>query len=504
LINQLLDLSRFDSGKIKLQATSQNIVPFLKGILTSFHTLAVQNQLELDFQPGDEKDISIYFEAPKMEEVIVNLLINAVKFTPAGGRITLSVSKEGAESSGLVRISVRDTGIGIPKEQFSHIFDRFYQAGNLKKKGHKGTGIGLALVKEIITLHHGKIDVHSQEGKGTEFNIRLPLGAEHLEPEEIVELSEMVSDYKKGKEVEALFLITEEDIDRIGGQGDEDVGLEKDTVSEDKTEEHEKNVLLLVEDNGDVRKHIRDSLKSLYTVVEAGDGKEGIANAKEFIPDLIISDIMMPEADGYELCRVLKQDIKTSHIPIILLTSKASEDSIIQGLEIGADEYVTKPFNINILIARIKNLIDQRRQLQLKFQSQKMVLPSEIPLSSLDEAFLKEFQDIIEKNLSNPDLDEDQLCLEFHMSQAALFRKIQSLTGESPNQFIQSYRLERSAQLLKTNFGNVTEVAFEVGFSSTGHFAKCFKARFHQLPTSFQTSGLKLKPLPAAYKGGIS
>jgi len=486
LINQLLDLSRLDSGKMKLKTARQNIVPFLKGTMASFHMLALKNKLELEFH-SEKEDISLYFDAQKMEEVMYNLLINAVKFTPPGGRITVSVSmdqgtppKKGSLSPGFVKISMQDTGVGIPKDELAYIFDRFYQAESLKGKGHKGTGIGLALSKEIVILHQGKIDVHSQEGKGTEFAVRLPLGAEHLKPGEITPSPEISPTGKKSKEVETLYLAVEEEVKREPGEGDED-----------KTGKREKNVILVVEDHADVRKYIRDPLEKFYTVVEACDGKEGTAKAKEIIPDLIVSDIMMPEMDGYELCRVLKKDINTSHIPIILLTAKASEESVIRGLETGADDYVTKPFNSKILLTRIKNLIDLRRQLQLKIQRQKMLLPDEIPVSSMDETFLKEFQDIINKNLSDEDFNIDVLCQKLYMGRSTLFRKIQALTGETPNQFILSYRLERAAQLLRENYGNVTEVAMAVGFSSPPYFAKCFKEKFHQSPSSFQASESK-------------
>ena len=492
LINQLLDLSRFDSGKMKLQADCLDIVPFLKGIFSSFQLAAQKNQLELDFHSEKER-ITLYFDAHKMEEVMYNLLINAFKFTLPGGKITVSVSIDKREQQGqqdhppkgrsltdFVKISVSDTGIGIPKEQLAHIFDRFYQAKSHEQKTLKGTGIGLALTKEIVLMHYGKIDVHSQEGKGTEFVILVPIGHKHLKPHEIASASERSSTIKKAIELETLYLIP-----------DDDVEIEKDMAHEDKTEEQGKNVILVVEDQIDVRKYICDPLKPIYTVVEAADGKEGTAKAKEIIPDLIVSDIMMPEVDGYELCQELKKDIKTSHIPIILLTAKASEDSIIQGLETGADDYITKPFNTKILMTRIKNLVDLRSHLQQKIQKQLLLQPTEIAVSSMDQEFIKELQDMIEKNLSDPEFNVEALSKKLYMNRATLYRKITALTGESPTDFIRSYRLKRAAQLLRDKFGNVSQVSLEVGFSNMAYFAKCFKEKFHQLPSSYQASESK-------------
>jgi len=480
LINQLLDLSRFDSGTMKLQAARQDIVPLLKGTLASFHLLAQQNKLELEFVPGDE-EIFLYFDARKMEEVMYNLLINAVKFTPAGGKIGVSVT--GSRQDRFVEISVHDTGIGIPKEQLAHVFDRFYQAKTSNGKDHKGTGIGLALIKEIVLLHHGKIDVHSQEGKGTEFVIRLPMGHEHLQPDEISDFSAAPAKPQKNKEIEALYMITENE-----NQIEEETEKEEEEVEK---QDQEKPVILVVEDNAEVRKYICDPLKQDYSVIEAADGKEGIEKAREIIPDLIVSDIMMPEIDGCELCRVLKKDIKTSHVPIILLTAKASEESIIQGLETGADDYITKPFNSKILMTRIKNLIELRSHLQQKIQKQMLLQPAEISVSSMDQEFIKELQEIIEKNLSDFEFNVEKLSELLIMNRATLYRKIMALAGENPTQFIRSYRLKRAAQLLRDKFGTVSQVAVEVGFSNMAYFAERFKEKFHQLPSTYQASKAK-------------
>jgi DNA-binding response OmpR family regulator len=240
-----------------------------------------------------------------------------------------------------------------------------------------------------------------------------------------------------------------------------------------------------VEDNADVRTYIRGALEPRFNIEEATSGKEGMDKAKDIIPDLVISDIMMPELDGYELCARLKKDIKTSHIPVILLTAKACETSIARGLETGADDYITKPFNAKLLIIRVKNLIRLRRQLLRKIQDEMMLQPGEISISSIDKKFIKEIKTIIEENLSDPEFSVEQMAKKLYMSSSSLYKKIEAITGQSPQLFIRSYRLKRAAQLLKAKAGNVTEVAFDVGFSSTSYFTKCFKEKFHRLPSEY-------------------
>jgi CheY-like chemotaxis protein/AraC-like DNA-binding protein len=247
-------------------------------------------------------------------------------------------------------------------------------------------------------------------------------------------------------------------------------------------------IILVVEDSEDARGYIRESLEPGYHVVEAGDGSEGIARAMEIIPDLVVSDIMMPGTDGYELCRVLKKDVRTCHIPIVLLTAKAAEESMIRGLETGADDYITKPFNTNILLARIKNLIRLRSHLQNKRNREMTLLPAKVSESEIDREFLKELNAVIEKNLEDPGFNVEQLAKKLYMSSATLYRKIQALSGEIPSEYIRSYRLHKAAQLFKDNFGSVTEVAFEVGFTSRAYFTKCFKEKFHQLPSVYMSA----------------
>ena len=484
LINQLLDLSKLDSGKMKLQVSPQKIIPFLKGVMNSFSSFAEENELDLTFF-SQEEDITLLIDSGKLEEVTGNLLINAVKFTPPGGKITLSVvradKKVESYPSGHIEIAVRDTGIGIPGDQLSNIFDRFYQGERLGKFEHKGTGIGLAVARELVILHHGDISVRSREGDGTEFLVRLPLGDSHYKPAEIV-ANPVKTAFSESQRVRPELLKDEK----------RNVKNEKMPGAPPPGKDYrnkKKNIILIVEDSMEMRYYLREVLESSYRVEEAKNGGEGIKKAQKIIPDLIVSDVMMPGIDGCELCGMLKKDIKTSHIPIILLTAKASEESVVAGLETGADDYIIKPFSTKILNARVKNLIDLRRQLQVKMQRQKPLQPEEVSLSQLDKGFIKEFREVIEKNLSNPDFNVETLRKKLYMSRASLYRKIEALTGEHPTEFIRSRRLQRGAELLKKNFGSVTDVSSAVGFSSSAYFTKCFKERFGQLPSAFRLSG---------------
>jgi len=482
LINQLLDLSKFESGKMKLRAVRTDLVLFLKGILEPFEAAARRHGLELDVSTAEES-VLLYFDPEKLEKVVGNLLSNAFKFTPRGGRISVSVGRSpGGDEEGYVNISVKDTGRGIPEEHLEHIFDRFYQADTTEEHHHKGSGIGLALVKELVDLHHGELTVQScvGENSGSEFIITLPLGRAHLSPGEVAENRDLPPVPPGQTEIPSLFPVETEDAADTPG--------ETETGEPGEEERPARHIILVVEDNADLRHYIRSSLEPGYDVIEAKDGGEGIEKAKAVIPDLIISDIMMPGVDGYELCRSVKSDVSTCHIPVILLTARASEESIVEGLETGADDYVTKPFNTRVLRARISNLIELRRQLQLSLNREMVLQPARMTVSAMDREFLNDLQAVLEKNLSDPDFNVEELSRRLYMSRTTVYRKIQALSGETPTDFIRYFRLKRAAQLLKSNFGSVTEVAFEVGFNSRAYFTKCFKEKFNQLPSEYVSS----------------
>jgi len=384
LINQLLELAKFESGKMKLEASPQDIVPFVKNIVLCFESLALQKKVALTFQ-GKEEQMPVYLDPEKLEIIITNLLSNAFKYLPAGGKVTVLVRRAVGTDSfpfGSVEISVRDTGPGIPGDQLPYIFDRFYRGTGSQGSDRKGTGIGLALSKDLVALHHGEIHVQSScrddHTRGTEFIIRLPLGKEHLQPGEIADPGDAGSIPQESTPPALTHTYTY--------PVDHDAPPQPET---DKNNKKQIPIILVVEDNPIERLFIKVTLENQFNVIEAADGLEGILRAKEIIPDLIVSDIIMPVIDGYELCRRLKKDILTSHIPIILLTARGSEESVLQGLETGADDYITKPFSKSLLVARAGNLLELRRQLQIGSERIRMTFqPENITVSPMDDEIL--------------------------------------------------------------------------------------------------------------------
>lgn len=493
LINQLLELAKFESGKMELKTCKQNLVPFLKGLVTTFELLSSQNDLDLVFE-NQKSNISIYYDREKMEEVIFNLLLNSIKFTPPGGRITIKVTDNPEIDSdfpcGFVSISISDTGPGIPSERLEHIFDRFYQGDASNESKYKGSGIGLAIAREIIELHHGDIEVISstdQATSGTEFIVRLPMGNSHLKPDEIViSSSEMKNNHTLDirREIKELYMSEKEEKDYAFGNRIQP----EDPLFPNEPEQLKSNqeIILVVEDNPDSRNYIKSTLNSFYTIMEAKTGREGLQKSQKIIPDLIILDVLLPEMNGYEICMILKNDIRTSHIPIILLTAKAAEEDIIRGLNSGADDYVIKPYNTRILAARVHNLIELRKQFQQNLKREMTEQPTRIFSSRLDQDFLEDLQRVVRDNLSDPNFNVHLLCKKLYMSRPTVYRKILAMSGESPNEFIRSYRLQLASQLLKNRHETILDIAMKVGFSSANYFCKCFKNKYHNTPAVYR------------------
>jgi signal transduction histidine kinase/DNA-binding response OmpR family regulator len=480
LINQLLDLARIEAGRMALQARPENIVSFLKGLTLSFASAAERKRIALSFA-AKEESIIVYCDRDKLEKIVSNLLSNALKFTPEGGRVSvqLSVSSEQLLSKQLIAdhwllITVTDTGPGISKDQLDKIFDRFYQVDASQTREQEGTGIGLALTKELVELHRGEISVHSEVGHGSSFIVRLPLGKAHLKPEEVAnEQLSVTSDQFARFE------------DRESRMEDRTAGDKQPTTNDQQPPTNDESIILIVEDNVDVRQYIRQYLEPEFKVIAAVDGVEGLEKALEIIPDLIISDVMMPKRDGNELCRILKNEEKTSHVPIIMLTAKADRDSKVQGLETGADDYLIKPFDSKELLARVHNLINQRRQLRERFSREIVLKPQDIAITPKDEVFLNKMKAVVERHLSEEDFDVATLSREVGMSHTQIHRKLKALTNQSVSQFIRSMRLARAVELLKQDAGTVAEIAYQVGFGSQAYFTKCFHEQFGHSPKEY-------------------
>lgn len=446
LVNQLLDLSKLDSGNLQLENKQGDLFKFLRVIVSSFGSYAQQHAIHYKVTIP-ENSLFAYFDHDKLEKIIYNLISNAFKFTPDGGTIELSCQ----EDNSTLLIEVKDTGSGVEPAHLPYIFDRFYQVHD-HTKFHEGTGIGLSLVKELVTLMRGTIHVESAPGQGTLFRISLPVTQIQVN----VETPEAT----------------------ITGETSLREELERHL-------EFEKETILVIEDNDDMRSYIREHLRHDYHVLEAVNGKDGFSVACREIPDLIISDIMMPEMDGITFCGLAKKDERTSHIPIIMLTAKDGRDYKIEGLETGADEYIIKPFDARELMVRIKNLIDQRQLLRKKFGQQITLQPKNISINSVDGLFLEKVESAIEKGLSDYAFGVPQLQDAMAMSKTQLHRKMKALTDQAPGEFLRNYRLKRAAQLLEQQGGNITEVAFAVGFGSLSYFTRSFKDLFGKSPSEY-------------------
>jgi len=517
LIDQLLDLSKLERSKLNLHASPGDFIAYLKGLVMSFESLSVRKGISLQFDTDDSSNLTeSWFDRDKIEKIFSNLLSNAFKFTPEGGEVRVTISKavdcplkniitdreqqyelvhprcrlcmeemENQDSKELtqpfncVNVTVTDTGEGIPAGQLPHIFDRFYQADSSSRRVHGGTGIGLTLVKELVELHYGSIVVTSDEGKGTAFKICLPLSKFHLKPDEIAKraVSEQAEKSRANDYVKQPGFIEEE--------VEENVSVESSTEKEVK-ESTDRPILLIIEDNADVRAYIREQLQKEYAILEAIDGEEGINLAVESIPDLVISDVMMPKKDGYEVCRTLKTDKRTSHIPVILLTAKARAEEKFAGLETGADAYVLKPFSQQELAVRVRNLIELRRKLRAKYSTATVIKPSEVEANPMDREFLQQVVSTIEARMGEEHFGAEDLAGEAAMSISQLNRKLNALVDQPAGKLICSMRLQRSAELLTKKSGTVAEICYEVGFGSQANFTRAFKKQFGCTPLEYQ------------------
>jgi signal transduction histidine kinase/DNA-binding response OmpR family regulator len=457
LVNQVLDLSKLESGRMELALQTFDLLPFLKNLLFSFESLADQKRQQLIFQ-SQEDSLLMVADPAKLERVFFNLLSNAVKFTPEGGSITVKLQMVAHR----VHVGVLDTGVGISAEQQGQVFDRFYQAQGGANQPAPGTGIGLALAKELVELHRGQIELRSQVGQGSEFWVNLPLSAGVA--------AELNTPYEP--QLEPLPASVAWPVARQSSLTNAEIQIS-----------NSQSRILIVEDNPDVRSYLRQELLGLgYQVLEAADGQAGLAQAQAEQPDLIISDVMMPKMDGFELARAIRAEARSSHIPLILLTAKASQESRITGLETGVDAYLTKPFNARELRVRIANLIEQRQLLRQKFAKALTIKPEEVSAVPMDQQFLQTVTATIEAHLGDAQFGVEPLAKAVGMSVTHLNRKLKALVGQSAGKLIRSMRLQRAADLLRQQAGTVSEIAYDLGFGDPTNFGRAFKAQFGVTP----------------------
>jgi signal transduction histidine kinase/ligand-binding sensor domain-containing protein/DNA-binding response OmpR family regulator len=459
LINQLLDFRKLETGNLKLEVMNEDMVSLISNVVASFEEYAKEKKITLRFQTLKKK-LPALFDPGKVETILNNLLSNALKYTEEGGSVTVNLSLIFASEDEdtlnnqpekqFIEISVKDTGKGISESNIPKIFTRFFRIDSEDES--TGTGIGLALVKELVRLHKGNIYVVSKPGKGSKFTIRLP----YITGNESAESETAESRHAKGR-VECS---------------------DHEEIKETPAERPDARIMLIVEDNPDVRYFIRSHFDDVYEVYEARNGREGWDLALKLIPDIIISDILMPDVDGYEFCKRIKKDERTSHIPLLLLTALHSREHEIEGLSCGADDYLTKPFDISILQNKIENIMSMRKALKEKYIRELILKPSDVTITSPDERFLLKAMEVVERNMSNPDFDIESFADETGVSRMQLYRKFNALTNMTVKEFVRSIRLKRAAQLLLERKMTVSEVAYAVGFRDLSHFRKCFSREF--------------------------
>jgi DNA-binding response OmpR family regulator len=470
LINELMDFQKHDQGMFKIHVKEQNIVEFVRDIYASFNGYAELKEIDFTFNTKED-EILVWFDPTQLQKVFNNLLANAFKYTAKRGKIQLNISRKDNK----VSVSIVDNGIGISAEYKQQIFDRFYQVDNAVNNEiyHTGTGIGLSLSQSIIKAHVGTINVISEENKGSEFIVELFLGEKHFEGKELVEIVRLKNQ-----------AIAHNEIDNYGKDFQiEIMELQQINLTIQPT-------ILIVEDDDNLRKMLIQIFDPIALTLEASNGIEGLTIAKDKLPDLILSDIIMPGMSGYELCRKMKTDFETCHIPVILLTALSTLDQTIEGVNCGADDYIVKPFNVKLLITKCLGLLNNRRILQEKFSKEIDETPVTITTNPLDRAFVEKIIHIIETNLENGEINISLLCSEMAVSRTILFSKMKGITGQTPHDFIQNIKLKLAAKMIQEQPDkNITEIADFLGFSSLNYFGKTFKEHFGFSPTSLRKKG---------------
>ena len=451
LVNQILDFRKYENGKMEFTPVPLDLLASFEGWNESFQEIARKKHIRFSFDSMPDADYRTLADVEKLERIYFNLLSNAFKFTPENGKITVRLSSWMKDGQPWLRFTVANSGTMISAEHIRSIFDRFYKID----MHHTGSGIGLALVKAFVDLHRGLIAAASDEKQGTLFTIDLPKGDTPVPEQELIPATPLPTD--------AVWTAEEEDHEMLYDSS--------------------KPTVLIIDDNADIRSYVQGLLQADYTVVEAADGSEGIKKAMRFVPDLIISDVMMPGIDGIECCRRLKSELQTCHIPVILLTACSLDEQRIQGYDGGADSYISKPFSSPLLLARVRNLIDSHRRLKQFFGDRQTLAKEDV--CDMDKDFVERFKGLIEAKMSDSGLNVEDLGKDMGLSRVQLYRKIKSLTNYSPNELLRIARLKKASSLLASSDMTIAEVGYEVGFSSPSYFAKCYKEEFGESPTDF-------------------
>lgn len=481
LVNQVLDFRKLESGQFKFEPKKDDIINFLKEEMLTFTEFAESKKIKLEFDSTMNK-LEMWFDHDKIEKIIYNLLSNALKFTLASGSVCIKVTRSeiGKVKSinlGLqkpvtflswLQIVVKDSGIGIPSENIGKIFDRFYQVRDHIKTAVGGTGIGLSVVKEMVEIHGGEINVESSEGVGTSFTVKIPI------------INEICFNNNTSIEITDFSELTKFKYLDLNNDEVENINISKNNFIN-------KSKIMIVEDHNEMREYIKEELISDYEIMEAVNGEDALDKAPTFGPEIIISDIMMPKMNGIEFCKAIKSDERTSHIAVILLTARSSHENKMEGLEMGADDYIVKPFYGKELKSKIHNILETRKKLRAKFDKYFEVEPSKIEITSVDQIFMKKAIEIIEKHIDDSDFNVETFSKLVGMSRVSLYNKLKSLTNHSVQEFIFIIRLKRAAQLLKESGMTITEIAYSVGFKDPSHFSKLFKKQFGVSPKFYNT-----------------
>lgn len=465
LVTQLMDFRKIEHNKMRVRASEQNAIEFIQEIMSAFERTAKRESIDFRLITF-EQELLVWFDVNMLDKVLFNLYSNAFKFIrKVDGKIYTTITKE----EETVRISVEDNGRGMSPEHVKHAFDRFYRGEDYSTIG---TGLGLSLSKELINLHKGEILLFSKKGVGTKFDIILPLGNAHFLPHERVAQADHVSSYEHY---------------RIQVEADETADL----LSTSPTTIKKDTTILLIEDNDELRTFLKNKFTEFYEVIEAADGEVGWQKSLEFVPDLIICDVMLPRKDGLTIVEQLKSDIKTSHIPIILLTAQDTIEQRLKGIGVGADDYISKPFHYALLAEKVKNILYNRQILRARFSNE---LPTKTSaksasndgMNSIDRQFVNEFISIVNTNIDNPNFNVNVICKQIGMSRVQLYRKVKSLLGYSVSDYIKTIRLKKAQQLLSETDLPISEIAFAVGFASAAYFSTAFKAKFKISPSEYK------------------